>query len=111
MELMAGFGCQVRAVVDVWWRRLEPLLHFQTGSSSSPAPPPSNAPVGHLFRGREHGQPTWAELLSVLACDWLAAPHVKALVAQGSACLATPSGREFQGCLLPSDWSEVLYVK
>lgn len=30
-------------------QRLEPLVHFQTGSSSSPAPPPSNAPVGHLY--------------------------------------------------------------
>lgn len=37
--------------VVVWGlkQRLETLVHFQTGSSSSPAPPPSNAPVGHSY--------------------------------------------------------------
>lgn len=31
--------------------RLEPLVHFQTGSSLRQAPPTSNAPVGHSYSG------------------------------------------------------------
>lgn len=53
---------RVLSVLVVVWglkQRLETLVHFQTGSSSSPAPPPSNAPVGHSYPqgGNTAGQP------------------------------------------------------
>lgn len=42
---------RVLVLVVVWWmkQRLHPLVHFQTGSNSSAAPPPRNAPVGRFY--------------------------------------------------------------